>query len=172
MQHFPASRLAGAIATALLAGGCATAHLEPTAVHTMPSDLSRALPPAAADPDKPAELAEAALHLLHRDRPGGPDYAGAARLCLMAADSADDVVERDLKLACYRVAARSALRVGERDIYLEAVNGWARRAPRHESATGELAIHIAIRDRLSGSEPGTRIPKAVRVLLTATENAP
>lgn len=142
-----------------------------TGLYSMPADLGRALPPGAADPGNPGELAEAALHLLHPERPGGPDYLGAARLCLLAAEVADSRVERDLQRACYRVAARAALRAGDRELYLDAVQRWDRSAPRHERAAGELAIHLAIRDRLSGSAPGThaRIPAEARSLIPPSE---
>ena len=165
-----------ALAAALLLAACASGRGpmgEPHVLHAMPSDLARAMPPAAADPDRPAELAEAALHLLYPDRPGGPDYAGAARLCLIAGDTADSGLEHELQLACYRVAARSALRAGERALYAEAVSRWEDVAPRHERATGELAAHLAIRDRLHGSDPGTRarLPSEIRRLIPAAEEA-
>jgi hypothetical protein len=150
---------------------CSTTGADATRLYSMPADLGRALPPGAVEPGSPAELAEAALHLLYRERPGGPDYLGAARLCLLAAEAADPRVERDLQRACYRVAARSALRAGDRELYLEAVQRWDHSAPRHERAAGELAIHLAIRDRLSGSAPGThgRIPAEVRSLIPSPE---
>lgn len=165
-----------ALAAVLLLSACA-ATLPPRGdahgLHTMPTDLARALPPSAADPDDPAQLAEAALHLLYPDRPGGPDYVGAARLCLISAELADPHVESKLQLACYRTAARSALRAGERDLYAEAVALWEEAAPRHERASGELAAHLAIRDRLAGSEPGTwsRLPHPVRRLIPRAEDA-
>ncbi|MBW2414682.1 MAG: hypothetical protein JRG76_09270 [Deltaproteobacteria bacterium] len=165
-----------ALVAALLLVGCASGRGpmgEPQGLHAMPTDLARATPPALADPDRPAELAEAALHLLYPERAGGPDYAGAARLCLIAGETADPRLERDLQLACYRVATRSALRAGDRDLYAEAVGRWEDLAPRHERATGELAVHLAIRDRLNGSDPGTRgrLPSEIRRLIPTIENA-
>ena len=56
-------------------------------LYAMPAELSEALAPGEAHPARPAELAEAALHLLDPERPGGPDYLGAARMCLLAADA-------------------------------------------------------------------------------------
>jgi len=161
---------------AILFSGCAASRGpvgDAHGLHAMPVDLARAMPPGAADPDKAAELAEAALHLLYPDRPGGPDYLGAARLCLIAAEVADPHVEHKLQLACYRTAARSALRAGERTVYSDAVELWELSAPRHERATGELAAHLAIRDRLNGSEPGTwaRLPADVRRLIPAEEGS-
>ncbi len=140
-------------------------------LYEMPADLARAMPPGAADPDRAAQLAEAALHLLNPERPGGPDYTGAARICLIAAETADSRVEHDLEMACYRTAARSALRAGDRALYSRAVQRWEDAAPRHERATGELATHLAIRDRLSGSEAGTRkrLPSDVRWLIPSDQ---
>ena len=165
-----------ALVAALLLAACASGRGpmgEPHALHAMPTDLARAMPPAVADPDRPAELAEAALHLLYPERPGGPDYGGAARLCLIAGETADPRLERDLQLACYRVAARSALRAGDRALYGEAVGRWEDAAPRHERASGELAAHLAIRDRLNGSEAGTRgrLPAEIRRLIPDAEEA-
>lgn len=170
-------RALAALTGALLVSACAAPRApagDAHGLHAMPIDLARAMPPGAADPDVAAELAEAALHLLYTDRPGGPDYAGAARLCLIAAEVADPHVEAKLQMACYRTAARSALRAGERRLYSEAVERWTLAAPRHERATGELAAHLAIRDRLNGSEPGTwsRLPAGVRRLIPAHEDAP
>lgn len=167
-------RALAALTGVLLLGACAAARGpvgDATGLHAMPVDLARAMPPGAADPDNPAELAEAALNLLYPDRPGGPDYVGAARLCLIAAEIADPQVEQKLQLACYRTAARSALRAGDRVLYSNAVELWELSAPRHERATGELAAHLAIRARLNGAEPGTwsRLPHAVRRLIPAEE---
>ena len=151
---------------ALTLGACATTHAEHT-VYSMPADLVRAMPPADADPASAAELAEGALYLLNRERPGGPDHAGAARLCLLSAEVARLPAERQLQRACHRVAARSALHSGDREVYLEAVESWERRAPRNERAAGELALHLAIRDRLDQRATGTRarIPAELRRLL-------
>jgi hypothetical protein len=163
-------RTALSLAAALVLGACASARGpagDAHGLHPMPADPARAMPPGAADPDSAAELAEAALHLLYPDRPGGPDYTGAARLCLISAELADPSVEERLQLACYRTAARSALRAGERDLYEQAVELWELAAPRHERATGELAAHLAIRDRLSGTAPATwsRLSGNVRRLI-------
>lgn len=144
------------------------------AVYSMPADLTRAMPPAEADPSSAAELAEGALHLLNPERPGGPDYQGAARICLLSAEVALVPVERQLQRSCYRVAARSALRSGDRAIYLEAVDRWERSAPRNERAAGELALHLAIRDRLSQRATGSarRVPRDLRRLLPPLEASP
>ncbi len=158
---------------ALLVAGCATTNTLPSGLYAMPTDLSRALPPDEADPTRAAELAESALFLLNPDRAGGPDYLGAARMCLLAVEVADPGIERDLRRACERVAARSALRSGDRETYIEAVNRWERNATRSESVAGELAIHLAIRDRLSGRPPGRgRVPAEVRSLIPPPEDAP
>ena len=94
-------------------------------------------------------------------------------MCLLAVEVADPQVGRDLLRACYRVAARSGLRSGNREIYVEAVSRWAENAPRHEWSTGELAIHLAIRNRLSGqTEPRGRIPRSLRELLPAPGAGP
>ena len=125
--------------------------------------------PGEADPDSAAELAEGALYLLNPERPSGPDYPGAARLCLLSAEVARLPTERQLQRTCHRVAARSALRSGERELYLEVVEHWESRAPRNERAAGELAIHLAIRDEISRRETGTRgrVPSDLRWLLPA-----
>jgi len=159
---------------ALLIAGCATTNVGPSGLYAMPSDLGRALPPSEADPMRAVELAESALFLLNPERPGGPDYLGTARLCLLAVEVADPEMEVELQRACQRVAARSALRSGDRQAYIEAVSRWERTAPRNESAAGELAIHLAIRDRLSGFEPrgNARIPPEVRRLIPPPEDAP
>lgn len=155
---------------ALTLAACATTHADHT-VYSMPADLARARPPADADPTSAAELAEGALHLLNPERPGGPDYAGAARLCLLSVEVALLPAERQLQRACHRVAARSALHSGDRDVYLEAVDSWERRAPRNERAAGELALHLAIRDRLDARATGmhARIPAELRRLLPPAE---
>ncbi len=157
---------------AVLSTACATTNAGPGGLYAMPSDLSRALPPGEADPTRAAELAESALFLLSPERPGGPDYLGAARMCLLAVEVADPEIERDLRRACERVAARSALRSGDRETYLEAVSRWERGAPRNERVAGELAIHLAIRDRLSGWESGRggRIPPDIRRLIPPPED--
>jgi hypothetical protein len=156
-------RLAVAFAGLTLAA-CATRGTE---MYAMPADPAHALAPGEADPGSAAELAESALHLLGPERPGGPDYLGAARMCLLAADAAEPGVEDPLARACYRVAARSALHAGDRETYLEAVERWARNAPRTERATGELAFHLAIRDRLvgDGASRYARVPPELRRLL-------
>ena len=124
----------------------------------MPSDLADALPPQSADPSSAGQLAEGALYLLNPDNPTGPDYVGAARMCLLAVEVADPHVEGKLRHACLRVAARSALRSGDRETYIQAVGSWEEEASRNERASGELAIHRAIRDRLLGT-PGRRGPR-------------
>ena len=164
----PARMSAGLLlAVAVAISACATAPKADRTVYSMPGDMTRALPPADADPDSAAELAEGALHLLNPARPGGPDYAAAARVCLLSAEVARLPTERELQRSCYRVAARSALRSGDREIYLEAVDRWERTAPRNERAAGELALHLAIRDRLDARETGSgaRVPRELRRLL-------
>ena len=160
-----ALRAAAAACLFALVLGCAT-RSGPTGLYAMPSDPAQALAPADADPGSAAELAEGALHLLRPDLPGGPDYLGAARMCLLAVEVADPVVERDLIRSCHRVAARSALRSGDREVYVKAVDRWEEHAPRNERAAGELAIHLTIRDRLNERVvAGARIPPAVRRLM-------
>lgn len=154
-----------ALVVTLLASACATT--QPTVLYAMPEDPDRAIAPRDADPYHAGELAEGALHLLDPDLPGGPDYAGAARMCLVAADTAHPVSERGLRMACYRLAARSALRAADRSLYVEAVGLWDDHASRAERTSGELAIHMAIRDRLRGEEPGRRIPAELARLLPA-----
>ena len=155
------------LALALGVSACATSPKADRTVYSMPADMTRALPPADADPDSAAQLAEGALHLLNPARPGGPDYGAAARLCLLSAEVARMPTERQLQRSCYRVAARSALRSGDREIYLEAVESWERTAPRNERSAGELALHLAIRDRLDDRETGSgaRVPPELRRLL-------
>ena len=157
--------------SALLAGACATPGGPTTELYPMPSDLAQALSPAEADPARPGELAEAALSLLDSERAGGPDYAGAARMCLLAVEMADPREERELRSACQRVAARSALRSGDRELYMEAVSSWEREAPRPERTAGELVVHMAIRDRLRGDlgAASARIPRDLRWLLPPRE---
>ncbi len=153
----------------LLLAGCASVRPAP-GLYSMPSDPAKALSPEDADPSRPGELAEAALHLLDPERTGGPDYAGAARMCLLAGDVADPRVERDLRRACQRLAARSALRAGDRELYIQAVGAWEREASRSEKAAGELFVHLAIRDRLCGQMTGSaRIPRDLRRLLPPLE---
>lgn len=153
-------------AAALLISACAHGAAENVQLYAMPEDLADAMPPGRADASSAAELAEGALHLLNPERPGGPDYLAAARMCLLSAEVAEPRVEADLKRACYRVAARSALRSGDRETYVDAVTQWATGAPRSERMAGELAIHLAIRDRLRGAGGrGARIPPAVRRLI-------
>jgi len=163
--------LAGLAICAL--GACATAGgvSGPHGLHRMPADLADAHMPEHAGAERPADLAEGALHLLDPDRPGGPDYTGAARLCLIAAESARMPIERELRVACYRVAARSALRSGERDLYVTAVQRWEDSAPRHERVAGELAVHLAIRDGLAGAgtTPAARLPFELRRLIPDPE---
>ncbi len=157
--------------SALLIAACASPKGPTTELYPMPSDFSRALSPADANPERPAELAESALHLLDPQRPGGPDYAGAARMCLLALEVAKSGVESELRRACQRVAARSALRSGDRELYIESVTLWERDAPRSERAAGELSVHLAIRDRLCedpSASPG-RIPRDLRRLLPPLE---
>ncbi len=165
-------RVAAAACLAALGLACAT-QTGPTGLYAMPSDPALALAPADADPDSAAELAEGALYLLRPDLPGGPDYLGAARMCLLAVEVADPAVELDLVRACHRVAARSALRSGDREVYVQAVDRWEAFAPRNERAAGELAIHVTIRDRLNERVvAGARIPPAVRRLMPPIETRP
>ena len=154
---------AGALAL-LLAAACATQGPPPRTLYSMPSDPSLAISPSQADPNSAPELAEAALSLLDPSRAGGPDYNGAARLCLMAADVAYLPTERTLQRACFRVAAGSALRAGDRDMYQEAVRSWAAVAPLNERAAGELSLHLAISDRLNGEER-PRTPRELESLI-------
>ena len=164
-----APRLHSLALSLLLLVGCAS--LRPgTELYSMPSDPAKALSPEDADPSRPGELAEAALHLLDPDRSGGPDYVGAARLCLLASDAADPRSERKLRRACQRLAARSALRAGDRELYSQAVGAWEREASRSEKAAGELPVHMAIRDRLCDRVTrSARIPRDLRRLLPPLE---
>ncbi len=134
-------------------------------MYTMPSDPAQALTPGEADPASAPELAEAALHLLSLERAGGPDYAGAARLCMLAAKATVVPTERELQRSCLATAARSALRAGDRDTYLEAVDCWEDVSHPHERAAGELAIHLSIRDELQGGGGARRAAPAVERLL-------
>jgi hypothetical protein len=138
----------------------------------MPSDLKAAMSPEEADPTRAAELAEAALHLLDPERPGGPDYQGAARMCLLATEVAEPRVEEDLVAACFRVASRSALRAGDHELYIEVVDSWEACAPRSQRRVGELAIHRSIRDRLAGHPPrfDRRLPPELRRLVPPLED--
>ncbi len=142
------------------------------ALHTMPTDLALARSPDAIDPESAAELAEAALHLLNPLRTGGPDYAGAARMCLMAVDVAAKGIESDLRSSCYRVAARSALRSGDTALYLEAIDRWDAVATQVERSAGEFLVHAAIRDRLRGESelPAISDPLLRRVLEGQTKS--
>lgn len=151
----------------LAAAGLACVPIQPrgpepidAGLYQMPNRPSDARSPEEVRPDRAPELAEAALGLLDPKRTGGPDYSGAARMCLMAAEIATPV-ERELRGSCYRVAARSALRSGDRQIYLEAVDAWERNASRIEFASGELLIHTAIRNRLRGLPPDNTISDAL-----------
>lgn len=127
-------------------------------LYAMPEELGAARSPQRADPASAAQLAEGALHLLNPERPGGPDYYGAARMGLLAAETSDRRVERELRDACYRLAARSALRSGDRELYLEVVAAWESDASRIQRESGELTIHRAIRNRLQGQAHGARVP--------------
>ena len=135
---------------------CASTPREGTVLYSMPDDPRDALSPQAADPAHAGELAEGALYLLNPELPGGPDYMGAARMCLLAAETADPVLEKQLRYTCHQVAARAALRSGDRDLYMKAIDGWEELATRSQRTTGELAVHRAIRDRLRG-EPYRRV---------------
>jgi hypothetical protein len=157
---------------AMLALGCVSRG-GPTGLYVMPAEPALAIHPADADPDSAAELAEGALHLLDPARPGGPDYMAAARMCLLAIEVADPDVERDLVRACYRVAARCALRSGDRETYLNVVERWDRTASRNERAAGELAIHLTIRNRLEERAiASVHIPPDVRRLVPPLEPSP
>jgi hypothetical protein len=138
----------------------------------MPTDLGAAMAPEDADPTRAAELAESALYLLDPERPGGPDYLGAARMCLLATEVAKPRSEEDLVAACFRVAARSALRAGDRELYVEVVNAWEEGAPKSQRRVGELAVHRSIRDRLAGREPryDRRLPPELRRLVPRVED--
>ncbi len=148
---------------ALLCAACATAGAPRR--YAMPADLSHARSPEQADADSAAELAEAALGLLDPSRPGGPDLSGAAQMCLLATDVADPDVERELQRACFRTAARSALRAGDRELHAEVVDRWAAAASRSEKVAGELVVHRAIRDRALGDDASGRVPPELRVWL-------
>lgn len=163
--------LALAAAVAVLTA-CATAGGQGGKLYAMPADLGQALSPEQADPRRAAELAEAALHQLDPEQPGGPDYEGAARTCLLATEVADPRIERPLERACYRVAARSALRSGNRELYIEVVRRWEEFEPRRTRQLGELALHRALRDRLQGrpANPQRRIPPEIRRLLPPVED--
>lgn len=119
----------------------------------MPGDPAQARSPDALRTDRAAELAEGALHLLDPQRSGGPDYAAAARLSLMAAELAGSPGEAELRVACFRTAARSALRSGDTALYIDAVERWERASSRADRVAGELAVHGAIRARLQGQTP-------------------
>lgn len=154
----------GLLAAVVTATGCATnggSHQ----VHTMPADPALAMTPGEADPESAAELAEAALHLLNAERAGGPDYVGAARLCLLSAKAAVLPTERELQRSCLATAARSSLRAGNRDMYLEAVDCWEDVSHPHERAAGELSIHLSIRDELRGNPDGPNRAPGLRRLL-------
>ena len=165
---------AGLAATLIFLGvGCATGQgPRESTLYRMPT-LSDALEPHLADPSSAAQLAEGALHLLDPARPGGPDYGASARMCLRTAEAADIRVERELRDACLRLAARSALRSGDRELYVEVVDCWEAKARSHERESGELAVHRAIRDQLQGSRRGAsaRLPRAVAVLLPPPEES-
>ena len=164
---------AGLAATLIFLGvACVTSpRARESTLHRMPT-LSEALEPHLADPSNAAELAEGALHLLDPARPGGPDYTASARMCLRTAEAADLRVERELRDACLRLAARSALRSGDRELYVEVVDCWEAKARSHERESGELAVHRAIRDRLQGSRGGSaRLPRAVAVLLPESKES-
>ncbi len=164
-----AARMHSLALSLLLLVGCASVR-SGTELYSMPSDPAKALSPEDADPSRPGELAEAALYLLDPERSGGPDYVGAARLCLLASDVADPRSERELRRACQRLAARSALRAGDRELYIEAVGAWEREASRGEKAAGELSVHVAIRDRLCGRMTrSARVPRDLRRLLPPLE---
>ena len=152
-----------ALCIALLAAGCAT-NGGPRSLYSMPAP-AQAMAPGEADPESAAELAEAALHLLDIERPGGPDYAGAARLCMLSAQAAILPTERELQRSCLATAARSALRAGDRDTYLEAVDCWEDVSHPHERAAGELSIHLTIRDQLRGAPGHHHGPPALERLL-------
>jgi hypothetical protein len=141
-------------------------------LYAMPGDLDAAMAPEEADPTRAAELAESALYLLDPERAGGPDYLGAARMCLLATEVAEPRIEEDLVAACFRLAARSALRSGDRELYIEAVNAWEDSAPRSQRRVGELAVHRSIRDRLSGGRPrfDRRLPPELRRLIPPAED--
>ena len=147
------------VALACVASACAP--LNPPVSSGAPSEASYRMPssPAqarAADAlrsDRAAELAEGALNLLDPQRPGGPDYATAARLSLTAADLATSASEAELRVACFRTAARSALRSGDTALYIDAVERWERASSKAERIAGELAVHASIRARLQGQAP-------------------
>ena len=164
-----APRLSSLALSLLLLAACAT--VPPASeLYSMPSDPSKAISPEDADPSLPGELAEAALHLLDPQRSGGPDYAGAARMCLLASEVADPRIERRLRRACQRLATRSALRAGDRELYIKAVGAWERESSRSERAAGELSVHLAVRDRLCGQmTKSARIPRDLRRLLPPLE---
>ena len=103
----------GVAALCIALAACASTQGSDAGLYAMPEDPARAMPPADADPTSAAELAEGALHLLNPERAGGPDYEGAARMCLLSAEVARLPTEKQLQRTCYRVAARSALRSGE-----------------------------------------------------------
>jgi hypothetical protein len=159
--------LTGAV---LLGSACAT--VEAPRRYAMPADLSRARTPEQAAPDSAAELAEAALGLLDPARPGGADLAGAAQLCLLASEVADPQIERELRRACFRTSARSALRSGDRDLYTDVVARWEEAASRSELVAGELVVHRAIRDRLVGNPSSSRVPPELRSWLREAEARP
>jgi len=164
---------AGALSVLVLActpGQPSVAARPPGGLYAMPADLALARSPDRVNAARAAELAEAALFLLNPERPGGPDYAGAARMCLMASDAAVPGVESDLRASCHRVAARSALRSGDKALYIQAVDRWDEVATAIDRSAGEFLVHAAIRDRLRG-ETGAAVvsdPLLRRVLQPST----
>ena len=123
---------------------------EGDALFQMPAQAKDARSPDEVRANRPAELAEAALGLVSAERPGGPDYIAATKLALLAAAQADPVAERDLVVSCHRFAARSALRAGVVDLYVDTIDAWDRVANQVERTSGELSVHAAIRDRIRG----------------------
>ena len=149
--------LATALTACVVSPPAVEAPPPPGGLYAMPGDLGQARSPDSIDSRRAPELAEAALFLLNPERPGGPDYAGAARMCLLAVEVAVPNVETDLRSSCFRLAARSALRSGDSQLYIQAVDRWDAVATRVERSAGEFAIHAAIRDRLQG-EPASAVP--------------
>ncbi len=178
MTNSPLWRLT-LVALALIGSACASGRGpdgsgDRSGLYSMPADLADALRPQDADPSNAAQLAESALSLLNPDQPGGPNFLGAARMCLLAAETADPRVERELRQACYGVAARSALRSGDSQSYLDAVDLWEADATRGERESGELAVHRAIRNRLRGASKrdSVHLPAGVaRLIPPPTESS-
>ena len=159
-----------AIALVVLSGCAASSTPVTTADHQVRYRISESgdVPPGLGfNSGTSVSFVEAAINHLDRDRAGGPDYNAAARLFVHAARAADENQEIELAVACYRAAARSALRAGNRAVYEDAVRRWADRATSYDREVGEIAIHMAIVARLNGKslDLPSRVPASVQRLI-------